>query len=76
MILDLYGEEAIKTSGATTPLGCYAQLSEVAAVVAFLASDGASSAHGGEIVVDGGSTAVRLAAPGQLARGGGRTSAS
>lgn len=58
MILDLYGEEAVKAAGATTPLGRYADPSELAAAVAFLASDDASFVHGSELVVDGGATAI------------------
>jgi NAD(P)-dependent dehydrogenase (short-subunit alcohol dehydrogenase family) len=51
-------EELVEAMAAKTPVGRLAEPSEIAAVVAFLASDDASYVTGAELVVDGGYTAA------------------
>jgi len=57
LLLSSSPPEAIDFYHAGTPMGRLAQPSEIAAVVAFLASDDASFMTGSELVVDGGWTA-------------------
>jgi NAD(P)-dependent dehydrogenase (short-subunit alcohol dehydrogenase family) len=57
LLLSSSPREALDFYHAGTPMGRLAQPSEIAAVVAFLASDDASFMTGSELVVDGGWTA-------------------
>jgi citronellol/citronellal dehydrogenase len=61
--LDGYGPEAIDGWRRTVPLGRLGEPEEVAAVVAFLASDGGAYVTGTTIVVDGGADAWGLGEP-------------
>ncbi|MEU8596718.1 SDR family oxidoreductase [Streptomyces globisporus] len=53
-LLDLLPAEALEQAGEGVPLGRLAEPAEIAAVTAFLASDGASYVNGAEFFADGG----------------------
>ena len=61
--LDGYGEEAVARWERSVPLGRLGEPEEVAALIAFLATDGGAYVTGTTIVVDGGSDAWGLAEP-------------
>jgi NAD(P)-dependent dehydrogenase (short-subunit alcohol dehydrogenase family) len=54
LAMEVVGEEALTTLGATTPLGRVGEPSETGAVAAFLASSDSSFMTGSEVFVDGG----------------------
>ena len=61
--LDGYGEDAVARWERSVPLGRLGEPEEVAALIAFLATDGGAYVTGTTIVVDGGSDAWGLAEP-------------
>jgi citronellol/citronellal dehydrogenase len=61
--LDSYGAEAVSDWERSVPLGRLGRPEEVAALIAFLASDGGAYITGTTIVVDGGADAWGLAEP-------------
>lgn len=54
LAVEVVGEEALATLGATTPIGRMGDPAETGAVAAFLASSDSSFMTGGEVFVDGG----------------------